>query len=313
MRENNIDLVCLAGALKAFHNLDSLTISSGSYFGRHPRAKPPFRKYCIDSKAKYQPFYGKGEFLGFLVVAGAYGRNLKSLQAGVLRWSTFASFDEPIAADLFPSLKHLTRLNLVIGVGADNVEENPIEACNMHLSRGGLALFIKQLPTLEELVIGFNSFDLTLGTFGASSEMVLHADGYWPHLYHLDLTSISLDADYMATFFEKHRGSLKDLNLADFSLSDFDTLREFLSSIRDNLVLRTFEVFGNIWSPNEDNADVEDVWEMGDRGQKHELRDAVKRFVLNEGYYPLLCEFDEESDTDEEDDMDIDDCDILYF
>jgi hypothetical protein len=315
IRQKQVDFVYWAGAMKAFHNLDSLTISSGSCIWRHPRAKNPFRAYCIDSKTKYQTLNGKHEFFGLLVLAGVSKRNLKSLQAGLLHWSTFACSNEPTPAYLLLSLKHLTRLNLVFGVETDNVQENPIESCNLYLSKGGLAMFIKQLPTLEELVIGFNSLDAAQGTFGASSEMILHPDGHWPHLHSLDLTSISLDADYMATFFKNHRGSLKDLCLTNFSLSDFDTLREFLSSIRDTLVLRNFEVFGYIWSPNEDNADVEDLWDMGDRGHKHELRDAVKRFVLNEGYYPLFCEDDEESSSDEEDDsdMDINDHDIFDF
>jgi hypothetical protein len=223
-----------------------------------------------------------------LIFAGLVGRKLNSLQVGAVHWSMFANRNGRDLQILLEPLEHLTRLSLVITIGAGEDLFNyghDAEECEIALSEGGLARFIKGLPKLQALSVSFDLHDEDIFAFSSSSEAILDPDGHWPHLRELELSWITVDAENMIAFFEKHRGTLTALTLQDIYLTS--KLRSFFSKIRDILDLQAFHAFGSFWEDDDDMDYVDERWFLRWPEQTSLVRDALKNFVLGRGEYPL--------------------------
>jgi hypothetical protein len=279
-------------ALQAFHNLDSLTISSGFYFRPDSSPKDPYREHCINAHSQIGELVGMEEFKCLLLAAGESGRKLKTLRAGLLHWVTFANLDGPRLDSLLVPLEHLTKLCLVISTGTeDDLDSvgNEAEECANALSEGGLARFIKRLPNLHTLWVEFDFYDWENFCFGADSADILAPDGRWPYLRVLGLQCIAFDPEHMEAFFEKHRETLEYLSFADISIPT--TLSSFFSKMRDTLNLQEFDAFGHIYGfLEEDDHSTEEGWCMKTRDEDSVVRDALKAFLIDGGEYPLTCE-----------------------
>jgi hypothetical protein len=300
-----LNLAVWLGAIQAFHNLDSLIISSGFYFRTDTFPKDPYRAYCINAHRHIGDFVGTEEFNFLLLFTGFAGRKLNTLRAGLLHWSAFADLNGPHLEKLLISLEHLTILSLVISTGEDEDSDDAgfeAEECAIALSKGGLARFIRGLPNLYSLSVSLDCHDEENFCFGADSEDILDANGYWPHLRELELSCIEVDPEHMIAFFEKHCGTLKDLCLSQISFPA--SLHLFFSKMRDILSLQTFHAFGNLWEINDDDDILIDkVWYLRWPEQKSLVRDALKAFLIDGGEYPLTWELVRELEAKDDPDI----------
>jgi hypothetical protein len=289
IKQNHLDFGLWLMAIQAAHNLDSLVISSDFHFRSDPFPKSPYRVHCINDSRQLEGPVGKGEFNVLMLCAGIAGRQLTSLQAGVIHWSLFEDLDGQYLDTLLIPLENLTTLELIITTGTEDDSDRvgfEAEECAAALSEGGLARFIKRLSKLHKLSVGFDFHDEDSFCFGASSEAILDPHGYWPHLYEIELSCISVDADHMSAFFKKHSATLKDLRFSKISLES--SLQPFFSEIRNVLSLRNFDVYGQLWGLIEDGSGELDVeWSLRWPEQKCIERDALRSFVLDKGEYPL--------------------------
>ncbi|KAI0002799.1 hypothetical protein F4779DRAFT_602821 [Xylariaceae sp. FL0662B] len=293
------DFLLLKEAIPKLTNLQSIMLTNGDWYLDPTNIPSPFDAFFCYSLYSHEP-HGVRQMEAIFHGLADSGIQLHSLYAGTLDICLIRPtfFDQILA-----TCSHLKSIDLAfdtidpeVTLGAD--ETRLIVAARESTDTGIIATFLRKLPDLVKLSIGFTAAEDMGMTYPASLSNIISPGFKWRQLHHLSLAAVETERHELLAFFILHQPTLKTVFMRDCRLISTSWTR-LLKQMKWILKLKDIRLSGRIQGKVEVEDDysvptvvgeTEECWWLGDPEIDHEPVLPAKLsawFLHDDEPYPL--------------------------